>query len=178
MPDFSDDHPITVAKFSEKRFEIYVAGEKSVKVWDARTGKPIRVLKNVFEGEITTMEFDEHHRKLIVGDSFGKIKVFDMLSGMQTHQLETHEINKEGCVISFIGYGGEDGTIITIGWDRTIKVHRDERSDQKEPREKVLRGTPNAHSKDVISGDYAHNLGLIATGSRDKTVKVWDYERV
>ena len=42
----------------------------------------------------------------------------------------------------------------------------------------MLRGTPNAHSKDIISGDYAHNLGLIATGSRDKTVKVWDYERV
>lgn len=27
LPEYSDDHPIAVAKFSEKRFEIYVAGE-------------------------------------------------------------------------------------------------------------------------------------------------------
>jgi hypothetical protein len=27
LPEYSDDHPISVAKFSEKRFEIYVAGE-------------------------------------------------------------------------------------------------------------------------------------------------------
>jgi WD40 repeat protein len=98
LPEYSDDNPIAVAKFSNKRFEIYVAGEQSVKIWDARSGRPVRVLKNVFatddtntEGEegtkkasseITTMEFDEHHRKLIIGDSLGHIKVFDILSGV------------------------------------------------------------------------------------------------
>ncbi len=40
--------------------------------------------------EITTMEFDEHHRKLIIGNSLGQIKVFDILSGVMTHELETH----------------------------------------------------------------------------------------
>lgn len=37
---------------------------------------------------------------------------------------------------------------------------------------------PNTHRKEVISGDYAHYLGYIATGGRDNVVKVWDYERV
>lgn len=36
----------------------------------------------------------------------------------------------------------------------------------------------NCHRKNIISGDYAHNLGLIATGSRDQTVRVWDYDRM
>ena len=36
------------------------------------------------------MEFDEHHRKLIIGNSLGQIKVFDILSGVMTHELETH----------------------------------------------------------------------------------------
>jgi len=71
LPDYSDDFPIICAKFSPKRFEIYVAGDKSIKIWDAKTGKPVRVLKNIFKADITTMEFDEYHRKLIIGDSQG-----------------------------------------------------------------------------------------------------------
>ena len=44
-----------------------MAGERTIKIWDAKTGKPIRVIKNVFSTEITQMVLDEHHRKLIVG---------------------------------------------------------------------------------------------------------------
>ena len=42
----------------------------------------------------------------------------------------------------------------------------------------MLRGKKKAHNKDIICGDYSHNLGLIATGSRDNRVRVWEYERV
>jgi hypothetical protein len=47
MHQFSDDNPIVSTIFSDKKMEIYVAGERSVKVWDARTGKPVRNFKNV-----------------------------------------------------------------------------------------------------------------------------------
>ena len=65
--EYSDDNPITTAKFSEERLEIYVAGDRSIKVWDARTGKPVRIMKNVLKTDITCMELDTQHRKLIVG---------------------------------------------------------------------------------------------------------------
>ena len=29
-----------------------------------------------------------------------------------------------------------------------------------------------------MSGAYSHNLGLIASGSRDNTVRIWDYEKI
>lgn len=48
----------------------------------------------------------------------------------------------------------------------------------KSAKEIVLRGKKNCHKKDIICGDYSHNLGLIATGSRDYKVRIWDYERV
>lgn len=67
MHETSDDHQISCAKFSEIRLEIYVAGERSVKVWDAITGKPIRVMKNVFDSVITFMELDKYHRRLVLG---------------------------------------------------------------------------------------------------------------
>jgi len=176
LPEYSDDNPITCAKFSHKRMEIYVAGAESIKVWNARTGKPVRVLKNVFNNDITCMEFDSEHRKLIVGSHQGQVKVFDNLSGIMTHEIEGHD-PQEG-EISYIGYGGEDHTIITCGWDKVIKIHKDERLEHKEPKDSVMRGKANCHWKDIICGDYSHNLQLIATGGRDNSVRIWSYERV
>jgi WD40 repeat protein len=51
----------------------------------------VRVLKNIFESVITCMEFDKSHRKLIVGDHLGKLKVFDLLSGVMISELEGHD---------------------------------------------------------------------------------------
>jgi len=89
--EYSDDSPITSAKFSAEKLEIYVAGERSVKVWDARTGNPVRVLKNVFDSDITVMELDMQHRKLIVGSHQGEVKVFDLISGVNTLTLDSHD---------------------------------------------------------------------------------------
>ena len=64
---------------------------------------PIRVIKNVFESDITQMTLDEHHRKLVVGSHQGELKVFDIQSGFLVHQLDSHD-SQDG-EISFIGYG-------------------------------------------------------------------------
>lgn len=95
---------------------------------------------------------------------------------MLTLELEEH--NPADGEISFIGYGGGDHTIITCGWDRTIKVHMDEQVHHKLPSQLVKRGKPDTHKKDIVCGAYGHYLGLIATGSPDQRVKIWDYERV
>lgn len=42
----------------------------------------------------------------------------------------------------------------------------------------VLRGRSDCHSKDIICGDFAIHLDLIATGGRDNIAKIWDYERI
>jgi len=81
LPEFTDDKTICRAIFSDKRLEIYVAGERNIKIWDAKTGKPIRVIKSVFDCEITFMTLDNEHRKLIVGSSMGDLKLFDLQSG-------------------------------------------------------------------------------------------------
>ena len=174
QPEVTDDSPICCAIFSDKRLEIYVAGDKSIKIWDARSGMPIRVIKNVFNSEITQMTIDEHHRKLIVGSHQGELKVFDIQSGFLYHQLDNHDV-QDG-EISYIGYGGEDHTIISMGRDRKIMIHLDQYSETN--KESCRRGKADCHRKEIISGDYAHYLGLLATGSRDNQVMIWDYERI
>lgn len=176
-PKTSDDNQIHCALFSDIRFEFYLAGANCVAVWNARTGQPVRVMKNCFETEITCMALDRDHRKLILGSSRGEIKVFDLLSGVHIRPyLESH--SDENAEISFIAYANEDQNIITAAWDRTIKVHRDDKDDQKEPADHVMRGLRRAHLKDISCGDYSHNLGLIATGGRDNKVRIWEYEKM
>ena len=121
------------------------------------------------------MEFDEDHRKLIIGSTNGQVKIFDLLSGIETHALDPHSSD---AAISFIGYGGYDYTVITAAWDRTLKVHMDERLEHKESHEMVKRGKLNCHTRDLICGDYSHKLGLIATGGRDNRVNIWEYEKI
>ena len=49
-------------------------------------------------------------------------------------------------------------TIITTSWDKSIKVHLDDRDEQKNPTDKRLRCREMCHQADIISGDYSHNL--------------------
>jgi len=128
------------------------------------------------------MSLDNRHRKLFVGSHLGRIKVFDLLSGVQISELEAHGGLTEDSSgeISFIGYGDEPGggTIISCAWDKYIKIHNDDRDESKSMSEIVLRSRHDCHKKDIICGDYAHNLGLIATGGRDNLVRLWDYEKM
>ena len=123
--------------------------------------------------DITFLTFDDKHRKLIVGDHNGSIKVFDLLSGIKIAEYEGHDGE-----ISFLGYGGSDMTIISTGWDKVIKIHMENKTERESVDQKVLRGKANCHSKDIIAADYSHNLGLIATGSRDHSIRIWEYEKV
>ena len=47
--DTSDDNPIIRALFSHIRFEFYISGERSINVWNAKTGKPTRCFKNCMD---------------------------------------------------------------------------------------------------------------------------------
>ena len=84
------------ALFSAIRFEFYIAGERSINVWNAKNGKPTRCFKNCFDSDITSMALDKEHRKLIVGSHLGAIKVFDLLSGVMINQLEGHNVKRNG----------------------------------------------------------------------------------
>jgi WD40 repeat protein len=146
--------------------------DKSIKVWNARTGRPVRLFQGIFESDITAMDLDKDERNLIVGDSTGKIKIVDCLSGILLSELDSHR--KE---VSFISYCSLDENIITTSWDQSITVQRDATKLQKSTDRKLLRTFTHTHSDDLVSADFSQLMGLIASGGRDSKIKLWSYEK-
>jgi len=55
-----------------------------------------------------------------------------LLSGKEVYELDGHD-SQDG-EISFIGYTEDDNNIITCGWDRMIKIHSDQNTENRDPR--------------------------------------------
>lgn len=68
-----------------------IAGQRSVKVWNAIAGRPVKLLSGVSKTEITAMELNDTHRKVIVGSHRGKIYMYDTLSGSFLKKFKKHK---------------------------------------------------------------------------------------
>jgi len=58
-------------------------------VWNAATGRPIRILGDLGSAEITALCLDETSRKIFVGDHSGRIAMFDPMSGVLLKTFRT-----------------------------------------------------------------------------------------
>ena len=127
---------------------------------------PVRVLKNVLDSDITYMELDTYHRKLVVGSHQGEVKIFDIVSGVNILSLDSHD--PQDGEISYIGYGGTDHTIVTCGWDRVIKVHMDEVYDYSMPQEGSLQHSKSEKQKKTRSSSV--NKKIIKSSGPSRVV--------
>jgi len=64
---------------------------ESVKVWDARNGKLIAVHRELSKNDLTTIIIDARGRKLIIGDSEGKIFSLNVKNGAKMKKFERHK---------------------------------------------------------------------------------------
>lgn len=107
--------------------------------------------------DITVMELDTNHRKLMLGSSNGEVKIFDLISGKVTLALDSHD-PQEG-EVSYIGYGNDDHTVVTCGWDRVIKVHMDEVKDYAMPDEEQPQAAKEEDKTLNRSDSFKNNIG-------------------
>lgn len=132
----------------------------------------MRILADLGSAEITALCLDETSRKILVGDHSGRIAMFDPMSGVLLKTFRGHLQETSG-----LCYVAADHTVISCSWDRSIVIHNDtaDIGVTGKPRE-VFRVIREAHSADILCMAYCPALDLIATGSRDCTVRLWNYE--
>ncbi|GMI01426.1 hypothetical protein TrVE_jg10733 [Triparma verrucosa] len=160
--------PPTQCMFNDVGFNFISIHEKDLKVWDPDTGYILREVTSLSSTEITKIVFDGKQRKAIIANQGGEIQIFNNSNWSKIAELPKHDAE-----ISCLLYAEEDKCIITGSWDRSIRVYDDFHND---PKSSLLRTVTNAHDSDFTALANSPTLGLVATGSVDGSVKIWDFQ--
>lgn len=184
------------AWFSSYTGELCVLLRDAV-ILDASNGKILRrAFQQVPGREITAFRLDARHKKAVVGDQKGELRVYDGVTGRMVMSATPHRSE-----VSALRFVDEDSTFISVGWDRRIQVHdatvRTSASviGWQQPQTgntrskscstpidgyrcaKLLRSVAGAHDGDITLLAASAPLGLLATASSDLTVRVRNRNR-
>lgn len=177
------------AWFSSYTGEIWVL-LRNVVMLDGTTGKiSQRAMQPSSGRDITAFCVDARHKKAIVGDQQGSIRMYDGVTGRSIMSATPHR--SEVSALIFID---EDSAFVSAGWDRKIQVHdarvrspnavgrnhnyKVSSSSSKasvpvfQRRATLLRSVTGAHEGDITLLAASARLGLLATASNDLTVRV------
>ncbi|KDO35228.1 hypothetical protein SPRG_00073 [Saprolegnia parasitica CBS 223.65] len=173
-PKLTDDFPVFVVLYNPVSLSLITAAGTDIKIWDANLGKLLRVYRNVSTTDVTSLCLDSQCRKFIVGDHEGNVRVFDYLNGALMKAFAYPETNDRAHLgeVARLVYCNAYRSVISASWDTTVCIH-----DESDPERGVLlRKMTGGHTGDITSLAYSHTLSLIATGSLDCMVQIWDYE--
>lgn len=81
FPHLVDDNLPLCAFYSPNSHKILTPIPNRIKVWNAFTGKPENVYAVNQEAEISCVEIDEWEKRVIVGDTLGHTKVYNLKNG-------------------------------------------------------------------------------------------------
>ncbi|KAH7543798.1 hypothetical protein JRO89_XS15G0021600 [Xanthoceras sorbifolium] len=149
-------------------------GSASIKLWDTATWKLIASLsiprpegpkpsdKANSKKFVLSVAWSPDGRRLACGSMDGTISIFDVARAKFLHHLEGHSMPVRSLVYSPI-----DARVLFSASDDT-HVH------MYDAEGKTLVGAMSGHTSWVLSVDASPDGTGIATGSSDKTVRLWD----
>jgi WD40 repeat protein/uncharacterized caspase-like protein len=151
---------VSVAYSPNGRMLASGSSDKTIKLWDAASGRELRTLAGHTD-HITSVAFSPNERMLASGSNDNTIKLWDVTSGKVLHTLTGHTYAVDSVAFS------PDGVKLASGsGDGTIKLW-----DVSSGRElRTLRG----QSKGVTSVAFSPDALTLASGGIDHTVKLWD----
>lgn len=174
------------AWFSSYTGEVCILLREAV-FFDAATGCITRRTFQQTQGcEITAFCMDARHKKAVVGDQRGGLRIYDGITGRWIMSASPHRSE-----VSALLFVDEDNAFISAGWDGMIQVHDARvyscstlrsRANLRQTEEEqlpsghrysyTLRSVVGAHDGDINLMAASARLGLIATASSDLTVRV------
>ncbi|KAF9432568.1 hypothetical protein BGZ76_010624 [Entomortierella beljakovae] len=188
---------VTCLAFSRDERQFASGSEDgTVEIWNVYDGINIGTLRG-HTREVNSVAYSNRKDQLATGSWDSTVGLWDINPRDKTSELKvpekTHVLKGHTLPVTTVVYSPVDGTIATGSWDNTVRLWKDG-DDEDEPEEdedieverdedgvrivktvkelRVLRGHTKWVNSVVFSGDGAK----IASGSHDKTVRIWNTE--
>jgi WD40 repeat protein/serine/threonine protein kinase len=135
--------------------------DKTVRVWDATTGKELLTFQG-HAGPVQSVVFSPDGRRLAsAGTSKGEVKVWDAATGQEVFTLSGHTSD-----VNHVAFSSDGQHLASAGDDKTVKVW-DTASGQEG---KSFRG----HTASVTGVAFSPDSRRLAAASAEGAVRVWD----
>lgn len=136
------------------------SGDKTIRLWDARTRKTIRILEG--HGDVVrSVAFSPDQKTLVSGSKDQTVRLWDVATGQLQQTLEGHTGQVRSVAFS------PDGTLLASGCtDKTARLW-DARTAQLKL---VLKG----HTGSIEHVAFSPDGKRLASSSEDSTVRLWD----
>ena len=158
---------IIAAIYSAFTMTILTANKEDVKIWDALTGQLSRVYRGLAESDLTAVCLDSRQRKLFIGDSLGKIRVYNYLTGAYMKSMTPHSEE----IISMC-YSGSRRLLISAT-DKTVFVH-----DERPIEEAVLYMTvTSGEGAEYLVVSVSEPLSSLACAMSNGKIDLWNLDQ-
>ena len=133
----------------------------TAKLWDLETGEPVLDLTG-HRGGVRGLAFSADGRRIATGTRRGELRIWDRESGALEKQLD-----REASVLKLaFRPAGDTEQLAAASFDRLVLLRTGGRSN-----------VPRGHSRGVYDVAFSPEGSMLATGSYDGTVMLWDAER-
>ncbi|MEP4195696.1 MAG: TIR domain-containing protein, partial [Aliishimia sp.] len=155
-----EDWVRSVAFSPDGRRIVSGAHDKTLRIWDTRSGDQLQVLRG-HEDLVTSVAFSPDGSRIVSGSDDDTLRIWDARSGAQLQVLRGHE----GSVTS-VAFSPDGRRIVSGSRDDTLRIWDARSGDQMQ----VLQG----HESSVYSVAFSLDGRRIVSGSNDNTLRIWD----
>jgi WD40 repeat protein len=139
------------------------SGDKTVRLWDARTGQPISAHLRGHESWVSSVAFSPDGSHIVSGSGDMTLRLWDARTGQPIGApLRGHERE-----VRSVAFSPDGSRIVSGSGDKTLRLW-DART--RQPIGEPLRG----HEREVRSVAFSPDGSRIVSGSEDRTQRLWD----
>ncbi|QRV96323.1 Vegetative incompatibility protein HET-E-1 [Ceratobasidium sp. AG-Ba] len=137
--------------------------DKTVRIWDSRTGQPVGQPLHGHTQYVTSVAYSPDGAYILSGSDDRTVRIWDSRTGQPVGQ----PLHGHTDTVTSVAYSPDGAYIVSGSGDETVRIW-DSRTGQ--PVGQPLRG----HTGAVNSVAYSPDGAYIVSGSEDRTVRIWD----